>query len=47
MNRVIILESLLSLAAVAVLGPGRSVLVREAAMQAFALARVRRNRQRL
>ena len=45
MNRVIILESLLALAAVAVLGPGTSLLVREAAQQAFALARVRRNRQ--
>ncbi len=39
MNRVIILESLLALAAAAVLGPGTSVLVREAAMQAVRLAR--------
>lgn len=38
MNRVIILETLLALAAVALLGPGTSVLVREAAKQAFALA---------
>jgi hypothetical protein len=45
MNRVIILESLLALAAVAVLGPGTSLLVREAAQQAFALAKVWRNRQ--
>jgi len=39
MNRVIILESLLALAAAAVLGPGTSVLVCEAAMQAVRLAR--------
>lgn len=39
MNRVIILESLLALVAVAVLGPGTSVLVREAARQALAMAR--------
>jgi hypothetical protein len=39
MNRVIILESLFALAAVAVLGPGTSVLVEQAARQAFALAR--------
>ena len=39
MNRVIILENLLALAAIAVLGPGTSVLVREAARQAAALAR--------
>ena len=42
MNRVIILESLLALAAVMVLGPGTSMLVREAAKQALALARTRR-----
>ena len=42
MNRVIILESLLALAAVAVLGPGTSMLVRKAAKQALALARSRR-----
>jgi hypothetical protein len=39
MNRVIILESLLALAAVAVLGPGTSLLVREAAKQVLALAK--------
>ncbi|HVW75160.1 MAG TPA: hypothetical protein VHC39_16100 [Rhizomicrobium sp.] len=39
MNRVIFLESLLALAAVAVLGPGTSVLVQQAARQALALAR--------
>lgn len=44
MNRVIILESLLALAAVAVLGPGTSVLVREAARQMLALATARRGR---
>jgi hypothetical protein len=42
MNRVIILESLLALAAIAILGPGTSVLVREAAMQTLALARTKR-----
>ena len=42
MNRVIILESLLALAAAAVLGPGTSELVREAARQAVALGRSRR-----
>ena len=41
MNRVIILESLLALAAMAVLGPGTSVLAREAARQAVLLARRR------
>ena len=45
MNRVIILESLLALAAIAVLGPGTSLLVelaaRQAASQALALARRR------
>ena len=41
MNRVILLENLLALAAIAVLGPGTSVLVREAARQAAALARRR------
>ena len=41
MNRMIILETLLALAAVALLGPGTSVLVREAAKQAFAIARRR------
>jgi hypothetical protein len=41
MNRVILLESLLALAAVAVLGPGTSLLVREAAKQALTLARRR------
>jgi len=43
MNRVIILESLLALAAAAVLGPGTSLLVRESIRQAFALAPHRRN----
>ena len=38
MNRVIILESLLALAAVAILGPGTSLLVREATRQAFVVA---------
>jgi len=42
MNRVLLLESLLALAAMAVLGPGTSVLVREATRQALALARSRR-----
>ena len=42
MNRVIILESLLALAAVAVLGPGTSVLVEQAARQVLALARQNR-----
>ncbi len=42
MNRVIILENILALAAMAVLGPGTPVLVREAARQALALARIRR-----
>ena len=42
MNRMIILESLLALAAVAVLGPGTSLLVEQAARQALALARRRR-----
>ena len=41
MNRVILLESLLALAAVAVLGPGTSVLVQQAARQALLLARRR------
>jgi hypothetical protein len=43
MNRAIILESLLALAAVMVLGPGTSLLVelaaKQAASQALALAR--------
>jgi len=39
MNRVFLLNNLLALAAIMVLGPGTSVLVREAARQAFALAR--------
>jgi hypothetical protein len=42
MNRVIILNTILALAAVAVLGPGTPVLMREAARQALALARSRR-----
>jgi hypothetical protein len=42
MNRVIILENILALAALAVLGPGTTVLVREAARQAMALAKGRR-----
>ena len=42
MNRVIILESLLALAAVAVLGPGTSMLAEQAALQVFALVRRRR-----
>lgn len=42
MNRVIILENILALAAMAVLGPGTAVLVREAARQALALAKSRR-----
>jgi hypothetical protein len=42
MNRMIIIESLLALAAVTVLGPGTSLLVEQAARQAFALARRRR-----
>lgn len=39
MNRVILLESLLALVAIAILGPGTSVLVQQAARQALALAR--------
>ncbi|HUE63002.1 MAG TPA: hypothetical protein VMO78_01390 [Rhizomicrobium sp.] len=39
MNRVIILESLMALAAVAVLGPGTSLLFEQAARQALALAK--------
>jgi hypothetical protein len=39
MNRVIILESLLALAAVVVLGQGTSLLVEQATRQALALAR--------
>ena len=39
MNRVIILNNILALAALAVLGPGTTVLVREAARQALALAK--------
>ena len=39
MNRVILLNNLLALATIAVLGPGTSILVREAARQAFALVR--------
>jgi hypothetical protein len=42
MNRVIILENILALAALAVLGPGTTVLVREAARQAMALAKSKR-----
>ncbi len=42
MNRVIILESLVALAAMVVLGPGTSLLVELAARQALALARRRR-----
>jgi hypothetical protein len=38
MNRVMIMEILLALAAVAVLGPGTSLLVELAARQALALA---------
>lgn len=41
MNRVIVLESLLALAAVAVLGPGTSLLVEMAARQAVALTKRR------
>jgi hypothetical protein len=45
MNRVIILESLLALAAMAVLGPGSAVLVelaaKQVASQAHAIARRR------
>ena len=41
MNRVIILENLLALAALALLGPGTSVLVELAARQALALVRHR------
>ena len=41
MNRVIILQSLLALAAVAVLGQGTSLLVEQALRQALALARSR------
>jgi hypothetical protein len=41
MNRVIILQSLLALIAVAVLGPGTSALAEQAARQAFALVRRR------
>jgi hypothetical protein len=41
MNRVIILDNILALAALAVLGPGTTVLVREAARQALALAKSR------
>jgi hypothetical protein len=44
MNRVMIMESLLALAAVAVLGPGTSLLVELAARQALALARRGRKR---
>ena len=47
MNRVLLLESLLALAAIVVLGPGTSVLAREAAKQALALARVKRRRPNL
>ena len=42
MNRVIILENILALAALAVLGPGTTMLMREAARQALALAQSRR-----
>ena len=42
MNRMIILENLLALAAVLVLGPGTSILVQQAAKQALDLARPRR-----
>ena len=42
MDRVIIIESLLALAAVAILGPGTSLLVEQAARQAVALARRKR-----
>jgi hypothetical protein len=45
MNRMIILESLLALVAVAILGPGTSVLVQQAAQQALTLVKIRRNRQ--
>jgi hypothetical protein len=44
MNRVIILESLLALAAVVLLGPGTSMLAREAAKQALMLVRVKHHR---
>ena len=48
MNRVIIMENLLALAALAILGPGTSVLVQQAAKQAMgqALALARRPRAR-
>ena len=42
MNRVIILNNILALAAGAVLGPGTTMLVREAARQALALVKSRR-----
>lgn len=42
MNRMIILENLLALAAVLVLGPGTSILVQQAAKQALDLATPRR-----
>ena len=42
MNRVMILENLLALAAVVVLGPGTSLLVREAARQVLVLGRASR-----
>jgi hypothetical protein len=42
MNRVIILESLLALAAMVVLGPGTSMLAEQAARQVLALARQNR-----
>jgi hypothetical protein len=38
MNRMIILENLLALAAVVVLGPGTSILVQQAAKQAVGQA---------
>lgn len=45
MNRVIILENLMALAAVVVLGPGTAVLVQQAAKQALAMAKPRRKPQ--
>ncbi|HEY2009594.1 MAG TPA: hypothetical protein VGH23_11425 [Rhizomicrobium sp.] len=44
MNRVIILESLLALAAIVLLGPGTSMLAREAAKQVLVLAKAKRGR---
>lgn len=41
MNRVILLQSLLALAAIAILGPGTSLLVEQSVKQALAVARSR------